>query len=103
MKTSLHLTFMFYTNFGMKMFGSRVKLIVLDQIQLDLVTGESEGGQTVSNPHVNPYIDEKCMLLCENQALGYGNICSTCPDMKYEENILLNYTRKLHQHSELCL
>ena len=91
----------------MKMFRSRMILTVLDQIQKTPVyptgSGESDGSQTVSNLHVNPYIDEKCMLLCENQALGYGNICLTCPNRKYEENILLNYTRKLHRHSELCL
>ena len=77
----------------MKMFGSRMILLVLDQIQKAPVyptgSGESDGSQTVSNLHVNPYIDEKCMLLCENQALRYGTICSTCSNMNYEENILL--------------
>ena len=46
---------------GMKMFRSRMILTVLDQIQKTPVyptgSGESDGSQTVSNPHVNPYID----------------------------------------------
>ena len=29
------------------------------------------------------------MLWCGNQELGYGNICSTCPYLEYEENDLL--------------
>jgi len=33
MKTTLHPTMMSYANFGMKMFGSRMKLMVLDQMQ----------------------------------------------------------------------
>ena len=50
------------------------------------VYGGSGGGQTVTCPHVDPYASEKCMLWCENQELGFGNICSisttavpTCP------------------------
>merc|ERR1712106_264684 len=39
-------------------------------------SGGSEGGQTVTCPHVDPYADEKCMFWCENQELGYGNICA---------------------------